>query len=366
MTVREPAKGTQRRWRPSLAVKLAAAFAAAFAAGLAVALTVAAAALTGPADELAAIRLQDAARSAAAILQTGLTQRRREVEVLASIFPVDKLEPLDPGALRLFLRRVQELSPYYALIGFVDPSGRLLVSSNGLAEGADVSGREYFRRGRASAFISDAHPAILLAKAMGGLDAAARLIDVSTPITAGGRTLGVLCAHVSTEWAQATATTTARQLGLASIRLEVRDGSGDDIAVVGGGEEASARTETVADIGDGGTAGWTVVASLPASAAARLTLARAWPWALAAGGGIALAAGLGWTMGRRMSRSLETHTLAVVRLPGGALPEMRDEPTPELNDLGAAIRMAAEELAYFGGERISEAAPSRFSKNASG
>ncbi len=364
MTIRKPAKGTRRRCRPSLAVRLAAAFAFAFLAGLA--LTVAAASLTGPADEPSAIRLQDAARSAAAILQAGLMQRRREVEVLASIFPVNKLEPFDSDELRLFLRRAQELSPYYALIGFVDTNGRLLVSSNGLAEGADVSGRDYFRRGRTGAYISDAHPAMLLAKAMGGADAAARLIDVSAPIIAGGRTLGVLCAHVSTEWAQATATKTARQLGLKAMRLEVRDGSGDDIAVVGGAEAAPPETKTVAYIGDGGTAGWTVVASMPASATARLTLARDWPWALAAGGGIALAAGLGWAMGRQISRSLETHTLAVVRLPGGAFPEMRDEPTTELNDLGAAIRMAAEELAYFGGDRISEAPPSRFSKNASG
>jgi hypothetical protein len=367
MTIREPARakrGPARRWRPSLPVKLAAALATAFALGLALALAVAPAFLTSPASEVAAVQLHAAAASAAAALEAGLAQRRREVEFLSAIFPVKDLEPLNFAALRLFLRRAQELSPYYALIGFTDASGRVLVSSNGLAQGADVANRDYFTRGQIGTYVSDAHDASLLAKPMGGADAAPRLIDVATPVTDGARGLGVLSAHVSAEWAQVIATTTAQQAGLKGARLEIRDGSGADIAVVGGGnKEALSKTETVSGIGDGGLARWTVVASAPASKAGHA--GARWPWALVGLIGLALSTALGWAMGRQITRSLESQTLAVVRLPGGRIPEMREESTPELNDLSAAIRMAAEELAYFGGERVSEAQPSRFSKNIS-
>jgi hypothetical protein len=342
-------------------MRLAVALAAAFAAGLTLAL---APLLFAPAHDAAGVRVEIAAAGAAATLRAGLAQRRREIEFLASIFPAGALQPFDRDALRLFLRRAQELSPYYALIGFVDANGRLLVSSNGLAEGDDVAGRDYFTHGRTATYVSDGHRAIVLAKALGGADAAPRLIDVATPVSEGGRPLGVLIAHVSAEWAQVIATTTARQAGLDGVRLVIRSAAGEEIAAVGADEKAAlSSAEAVSGLGDGGSARWTVIAKLPRSPGP--SLARYWPWALAGLAGIALSAGLGRAAGRRMTRSLENHTLSAPRLAGGGAPELGEETTPELSDLGAAIRMAAEELACFGGEKVQDASPSRFSKNIS-
>ena len=327
--------------RPSLALTFSALMALAFVLGALLT------AFAGAEPDSTQARLGETAASAAERLQAGLAQRRREMEFLAAALPAKTEAAPDRAALRLFLRRAQELSPYYALIGLVGPDGRILVTSNGIAEGEDATGRDYFQRGRVGSYVGDAHPAYLLAKTLGAADAAPRLIDVATPVSDGEHVLGVLCAHVSSEWAQVIATTAARQ---GHARIEIRAAGGEVIASADGGtpdggERASFQSETVPGIGDGGAGHWTVTASAPLSVTPGLAGYLASPLALMVFAGAAASAAVGWLVGRAISRSIEAQTQNVVFLTAGRIPELRDEPAPELCDLGAAVRIAAEELA---------------------
>ncbi|WP_431267311.1 hypothetical protein [Dankookia sp. P2] len=53
-----------------------------------------------------------------------------------------------PAARRAVLQRLHETYPDYAILFFVDPDGRMQVSSSGALEGVDVSARDYFIEGR--------------------------------------------------------------------------------------------------------------------------------------------------------------------------------------------------------------------------
>ena len=99
-----------------------------------------------------------------------------------------------------------ESDPALAWIGVVDTAGRVLASNRGLLLGQDISSRPVFSEGVKGPFIGDVHPAKLLAGLLhpngrpGGGEV--RFVDVSRPVTdLEGRTIGVLAAHFSLDWA---------------------------------------------------------------------------------------------------------------------------------------------------------------------
>jgi two-component sensor histidine kinase len=156
-------------------------------------------------------QLAEIAGQMARSLDVGMFERWRDIQIAADS---DSLR--DPGggtaAKRAVMERLQATYPAYSIIGLIDRDGRVAVTSTGALEGADVSGRAYFRAGRERPYVGDVHPALLLQavpvpRAPGAADPGSReplrLLDVAAPVRgADGRVLGVLAAHLDWAWAR--------------------------------------------------------------------------------------------------------------------------------------------------------------------
>ncbi|MBB2487314.1 diguanylate cyclase [Mitsuaria sp. WAJ17] len=146
--------------------------------------------------------LQNSARTVAAQLSEQLRQRQRELDFIATL-PVTLAAPSDARPLRALLSQLKGSFRDYAWIGFADPQGRVLVSSDGVLEGVDVSQRPWFQGARVSPFIGDLHDALLLAHHLSHLDSSEppRMLDFAVPLRdARGRHLGVVGSHVHWRW----------------------------------------------------------------------------------------------------------------------------------------------------------------------
>ncbi|USX22513.1 diguanylate cyclase [Oxalobacteraceae bacterium OTU3REALA1] len=113
-----------------------------------------------------------------------------------------------PAEVRAVLESVQKAFPDYAWIGLAAPDGRVYAATQGLLEGADVGGRDWFKGGRDKLFAGDFHPAVLLGKKLPASVDPWRFVDAAGPVTgADGRAHGVLCVHMSWGWARRMAQT---------------------------------------------------------------------------------------------------------------------------------------------------------------
>ncbi|WP_241667254.1 PAS domain-containing protein [Muricoccus nepalensis] len=163
--------------------------------------------------------LAEAARGLAELLDRGLFERWRDVQVAAALGAALRDPASSSEAKRTELRRLRETFPDYALVMFVSPEGRVVASDSGLVEGVDVSRREYFLGGREGPFAGDVHDAILLrglVKRLGqpgprpqgtaiptGPGEPPRFVDVATPVRGSdGALIGVMAAHLFWEWAE--------------------------------------------------------------------------------------------------------------------------------------------------------------------
>ncbi|MGU3664892.1 sensor histidine kinase [Methylobacterium sp. A49B] len=209
----DPARraGLRRRAPPRLRVVLALGFGTlGFLATLALAALVSREATRRLEAEVGG-QLAEIAGQMARSLDLGMFERWRDIQIAAAS---DSLR--DPGAgtaaKRALMERMQATYPAYSIIGLIDADGRVAVTSTGALEGADVSGRDYFRAGRAAPFVGDVHPAKLLQAVLtpggpgsGGTRAREplRLVDVAAPVRAAdGRLVGVLAAHLDWTWAR--------------------------------------------------------------------------------------------------------------------------------------------------------------------
>lgn len=145
--------------------------------------------------------LAAAAAQLASRLDQGIYERSRDVQLAAQN---DVLA--DPGASvdakRSFLARWHALRPEYAIAVFASPEGRILATSNRLLEGADVSSREWFVKGRAGPAVVDVHDALLLGKLL-RTEAGdpPRFIDLVAPVYGrDGDLRGVVAVHLFAAW----------------------------------------------------------------------------------------------------------------------------------------------------------------------
>jgi PAS domain S-box-containing protein len=144
------------------------------------------------------------AHQMASELDRGMFERWREIRIFASLQAIR--DPAVPMAeKRGLLERLKETYPDYAWIGFTDARGEIQVGTEGLLEGQSVAGRAWFEEGAKGPYAGDVHDAFLLAKLLPkpkNDPLPLRLVDVSAPIRdAQGKLLGVLCGHLSWEWA---------------------------------------------------------------------------------------------------------------------------------------------------------------------
>lgn len=103
------------------------------------------------------------------------------------------------------LESIRRSYQHYAWIGITDPEGNVMVGTDGLLVGKNVSQRSWFMGGSKSLFFGDAHDAFLLAKLLPKPkwdDLPLRLVDVSAPmLDENGKLIGVICGHLSLDWA---------------------------------------------------------------------------------------------------------------------------------------------------------------------
>jgi diguanylate cyclase (GGDEF)-like protein/PAS domain S-box-containing protein len=113
-----------------------------------------------------------------------------------------------PAEVRQVLESLQKTFPDYAWIGLANPDGTVYAATQGLLEGADVSGRDWFKGGQDKLYAGDFHPAVLLGKKLPYSADPWRFVDAAGPVLrADGNYRGVLCVHMSWGWARRLAQT---------------------------------------------------------------------------------------------------------------------------------------------------------------
>ena len=147
-------------------------------------------------------RVADTAEQMRHSLDRGMFERWRDIQIAASL---DSMRDpnLDVNAKREILAKLQTTYPDYAIIALVDSDGDVIATSNRLAEGTNVSKREYFVRGKTAPFVGDVRDAIVLAKLLPQRDGETpRFLDVAAPIVdRNGSFAGIIVAHLYWEWA---------------------------------------------------------------------------------------------------------------------------------------------------------------------
>ncbi|WP_232631803.1 sensor histidine kinase [Methylobacterium sp. Leaf118] len=329
-------------------------------------------------DELAAHMVRS--------LDQGMFERWRDIQVAATLDTLRAPGPL--SAKRAVLERLQKTYPAYSILLFADPAGRIVATSNGLLEGADVSRRDYFLAGREGPFVGDVHDAMLLAKVLPrDTDEPLRLLDLSAPVHApDGSLAGVVAAHLDWTWARETVSafegSLTRQRAGTEILLLSREGTvlhgppdlirrtlpGTTLAgarPLGGSGEGPRigpwpdgpkpylfATEHTRGLRDYPGLGWTIAARVEADRA--LAPVRELSRTITVSGLLVALTGslMTWWLAGRLARPLNAVRAQADRLGRGEpLARLPGTAVADINDIGAALEAASGELARRDGAR---------------
>jgi hypothetical protein len=112
-----------------------------------------------------------------------------------------KVDMTNLAAQRDQFTLMTQIDDRFSWIGVADASGKVLISSNGMLEGASVAQRPWFKSGLTGPFAGDVHEAVLLQNLLPKRDEPYRFIDFSAPIrNESGQVVGVLGAHFDWVW----------------------------------------------------------------------------------------------------------------------------------------------------------------------
>ena len=138
-------------------------------------------------------------------LDRTIYERYRTLQLAASLAPLRATDATSTDRRRV-LTALQESTPDFAWIGFVDPTGRIDTATAGLGEGSSAEARPWFRGAREQAYAGNLReaPEIAAAAAPAGEgDVSRRVLDLAVPVTgADGQFAGVLAAHLRWGWAR--------------------------------------------------------------------------------------------------------------------------------------------------------------------
>lgn len=154
--------------------------------------------------EQAQAEMRSLAGNVADRLDLQMFERVREFRNMAEMKPLRGVWAGSPNDIRSILEQLQSTLPDYAWIGFAAPDGRVRAATKGLLEGESVAQRPWFIEGLKGRTVQDVHYAKMLAEKLGPNPSGEpfRFVDVALPVRAiDGRLLGVLCAHMSWDWA---------------------------------------------------------------------------------------------------------------------------------------------------------------------
>ena len=128
--------------------------------------------------------------------------RSGEVEVLSKLNAFQ--QPYDKSEISGLLNQLKSSLPVFTWVGFLDPAGNVLSSTDNILLGMNISQRPVFQEGIKGLYIGDVHDAVLLSKLLPNPDGEdLQFVDVSVPIySQQGQVTGLLAAHLSWEWSR--------------------------------------------------------------------------------------------------------------------------------------------------------------------
>lgn len=141
----------------------------------------------------------------AVTMDRDLLERSNEIRNLATREDVIG-DQVSVAQRRAALESLQARNRHYAWIGVTDQDGIVRAATGGLLHGANMAERPWFQQTRGGQpFIGDVHDVTLLATLLPANEDGStwRFVDVTAPLSGpDGRFSGVLCAHLSWQWAR--------------------------------------------------------------------------------------------------------------------------------------------------------------------
>ncbi|WP_442596489.1 sensor domain-containing diguanylate cyclase [Neobacillus sp. D3-1R] len=128
--------------------------------------------------------------------------RSAEMDILSQLKDIQN--PSDQQHVQNLLNQLQKSFPSFSWVGLTDANGKVLVATNDILKGEDISERPVFTEGIKGNFIGDVHNAVLLAKLLPNPSGEPlQFVDISKAIVdENGHPIGVLAAHLSWEWSR--------------------------------------------------------------------------------------------------------------------------------------------------------------------
>ncbi|MDY3199829.1 MAG: PAS domain S-box protein [Arcobacter sp.] len=135
------------------------------------------------------------------ILDREMLERFREIRFAASL-PIMTDENSSINEKRELIQKIKDNYNHHEWIGYALLDGTVEVGTNGYLEGKNVKARPWHPNGLNGPYIGDVHDALLLAKLLpNNSGEAIYFSDVAFPvINKNGKTLGVLCTHLTWQW----------------------------------------------------------------------------------------------------------------------------------------------------------------------
>jgi diguanylate cyclase (GGDEF)-like protein len=128
--------------------------------------------------------------------------RAGEIDIVSQLKDIQ--EPTDKEKVHQLLDQLQVSFPAFSWVGLTDAKGKVMASTKGILENADISKRPVFQEGSKGRFVGDVHEAVLLAKLLPNPSGEPlQFVDISRPVVGeDGKQVGVLAAHLSWDWSR--------------------------------------------------------------------------------------------------------------------------------------------------------------------
>ncbi|WP_240342880.1 GGDEF domain-containing protein [Paenibacillus sp. ALJ109b] len=128
--------------------------------------------------------------------------RSGELDLLGRMIALE--DRFEPAEMQMLLNQLQDSFPTFSWVGFMNPKGKVLASTDGILRGENLSERPVYQEGIKGKFIGDVHDAVLLAKLLPNpTGEPLQFVDISFPVKyKNGEIAGVLAAHLSWAWAK--------------------------------------------------------------------------------------------------------------------------------------------------------------------
>lgn len=153
-------------------------------------------------EEILVGHLSAISQQLASLIQQTILNRWNAIKAMQQIAADSYRDgTFDASRLRSTFDIATRINSGFLWIGAADKDGKVIASTGGILEGADVSSRPWFINGKVRYDFENFHEAALLAPyyKRSGVDLV-RLFDLAAPIVVNGTTVGVIGAHLGSDW----------------------------------------------------------------------------------------------------------------------------------------------------------------------